>query len=114
MTDTDQPKLFCKKCNFQAKGSAQWLKHIETSKHNRDGQKKEKTCEICNKTFSNHFTLKIHNLSAHSSKEERSKHKFYCNDCDYVFISELYHQQHCKGITHKNVVKVNESLLKNL
>ena len=35
-------KLFCEKCNFQSKGPAQWLNHIETAKHKRDGEKKIK------------------------------------------------------------------------
>ena len=113
MSENNINKLFCEKCNFQSKGPAQWLKHIETEKHKRDGLKKEKTCDICNKTFSNHFTLKIHKLSTHSTKEERKQHKYYCDDCDYVFISESYYIQHCKGIIHKNIVKVNESF-KNL
>jgi hypothetical protein len=117
MTDTNinlkKNKLYCEKCNFQSKNSDEWLKHIESGKHKRDGQKKPKTCEICNRTFSNHSTLKIHNLSTHSTKEERSKYKYYCDKCDYVFISELYYLQHCKGITHKNIIKVIESLDKN-
>ena len=103
-------KLYCDKCKFQSKGPAQWLKHIESEKHKRDGEKKTKICLICNKTFSNHFTYKIHNLSTHVSKEERMKHKYYCNICDYVFISELYYLQHCKGVIHLNRNKVLELL----
>ncbi len=104
-------KLYCDKCKFQPKGPAQWLKHIESGKHKRDGQKKPKTCNICNKTYSNHFTYKIHELSTHATKEERSRHTYYCNICDYVFISELFYLQHCKGIIHKNKIKVIELLL---
>ena len=107
-------KLFCEKCNFQSKGPAQWLNHIETAKHKRYGEKKSKTCTICNKTYSNHFTYKIHNLSTHATKEERSTYKYYCDICDYVFISELYYIQHCKGILHNNRIKVLESLNTNL
>ena len=51
MTEIKHDKLYCEICNFQAKGPAQWLKHIETEKHKRGGTKKEKTCNICNKTF---------------------------------------------------------------
>ena len=103
-------KLFCNKCNFQSKGPAEWLKHIESAKHKRDGEKKTKICVICNKTYSNHFTYKIHNLSIHATKEERSTYKYYCEKCDYIFISELYYLQHCKGITHINRIKALESL----
>ena len=102
--------MYCEKCNFQSKGPAQWLNHIESAKHKRDGEKKQKICTLCNKSFSNHFTYKIHNLSIHATKEERSTYKYYCDKCDYVFISKLYYIQHCKGITHKNRIKVLESL----
>jgi Zn finger protein HypA/HybF involved in hydrogenase expression len=111
--DEKSLKLYCEKCNFQSKGPAQWLIHIESAKHKRDGKKKTKTCTICNITYSNHFTYKIHNLSTHATKEERSKHKYYCQQCDYVFISELFYLQHCKGIIHRNRIKVLESLNTN-
>jgi len=44
MSDSNERslKLYCDKCNFQSKGPSQWLKHIESSKHNRNGEKKQK------------------------------------------------------------------------
>lgn len=36
-------------------------------------------------------------LLAHASKEERAKEKYYCDTCDYVFISESYLDKHIKG-----------------
>ncbi len=42
------------------------------------------------------------------SEEERSKSKYYCDVCDKVFFSSLYHDSHMKGIKHKNLVKLYE------
>ena len=44
-------------------------------------------------------------LSAHSTKEERSKEKYYCVICDYVFISKLYMDSHISGKFHNCRVK---------
>ena len=101
---------YCEKCNFQSTCPVIWLRHIESQKHKRNGKKKPLICTHCNKSLSNHFTLKIHILTSHSSKEERSKQKYYCDSCDYVFVSKLYYEKHCGGKLHKNVVKTLESL----
>ena len=44
----------------------------------------------------------------HSTKEERSKSKYYCEDCDKAYFSPLYYQSHLKGMKHLNQVKINE------
>jgi len=44
----------CEKCNFNATRPAEWLTHIETKKHKRNGQPKSKICNICNKEFTSH------------------------------------------------------------
>ena len=102
--------LFCQNCNFQATRPAEWLIHIDTEKHKRGGIKKIKDCTICNMTFTNHFAYKIHTLSQHATKEERSQYKYYCNVCDKVYISELYLLQHNKGKQHSNMIKTITSL----
>lgn len=40
----------------------------------------------------NHWNLKMHKLTQHSTLEERTKSKYYCNICDLVFFSQLYHK----------------------
>jgi len=103
---------YCNLCNFQSRGAAEWIRHIKSSKHLRNGEPKTKQCDDCNRSFANHFMLKIHKLTFHSSKEERSKHKYYCEFCDYVFISQLFYQRHCDGKQHKNIIIALESLKK--
>lgn len=44
----------------------------------------------------------------HNTKEERSKSKYYCNECDTVFFSLIYYNKHMTGIKHSNQLKVNE------
>ena len=100
----------CEKCNFETYKAAEWLIHIETAKHKRDGKAKSKTCETCNIEFATHWLQKMHNLKTHATKEERSKHKYYCNICDYIFFSKLYLDKHTNGIVHKNLAKALDSI----
>jgi hypothetical protein len=52
----------------------------------------------------------MHVLKIHGTIEERSKQKYYCNVCDYVFFSKLYLDKHTNGIVHKNLVKALDSI----
>lgn len=106
--------LYCECCKFQATRPSEWLIHIESNKHKRDGKPKTKICNICNKEFANHFIMKIHMLSTHASREEKLKHKYYCKVCDIIFLSELYYIQHNKGKKHNNMVKILNMLNKNI
>ena len=36
-------------------------------------------CKNCEYIANNHWNLKMHNLSSHTTKEERSKQKYYCD-----------------------------------
>ena len=103
-------KLYCEKCKFQAVRPAEWLRHIASKKHLRDGKKLEKFCDICNKEIANHFLYKLHMLAIHATPEERSKQKYYCDVCDVVFISKLFYDKHCSGKIHNNVVKALDAL----
>jgi hypothetical protein len=58
--------------------------------------------------------MKLHFLSNHSTKEERSKEKYYCSDCDMVFFSPSYMNAHMEGIKHKNYVEAINELNKVL
>jgi len=50
-------------------------------------------------------------LSAHCTKEERSQYKYYCSECDLIFISKLYHDKHKSGKIHNNRIKASKSVI---
>jgi hypothetical protein len=54
----------------------------------------------------------MHVIANHSSKEERSKQKYYCSYCDSVFFSPLYLDNHNKSIVHNNNV-INKKISVN-
>jgi hypothetical protein len=101
---------YCEKCKFQANRPAEWLIHIETQKHKRDGKVKSTICTICDTEFKTHWICKMHVLKLHAPKEERSKCKYYCDTCDVVFFSKLFLDKHCSGKVHLNLVKALNSL----
>jgi len=104
--------LFCKKCNFKAKSPASWLIHLNSKKHSNVDNCLLKSCDLCDKTFSNHFKLKMHNLANHATIEQKRNFKYYCHTCDLIFISEIFMVRHIFGKHHKNVIRVLESINK--
>ena len=100
---------FCEKCNFTAIKPSDWLRHIETEKHKRDGEKKMAKCDKCDIEYSSNWSLNQHYLIYHATKEEREKHKFYCKQCDVVFFSKIYMIRHMNGKVHKNLEKALNS-----
>jgi hypothetical protein len=50
----------------------------------------------------------MHNLSSHTTKEERSKQKYYCDICDNVFFCSAYYNKHINGKRHKNMLEFVE------
>ena len=50
------------------------------------------------------MNYKNHYLVIHDTKEERSKQKYYCTDCDQVFFCSLYMDKHMNGKIHKNLI----------
>ena len=108
----DNEKLYCECCNYTATANTFWLKHLETQKHKRNGQKKTTECDLCDYKSISHWNVKMHKIQKHSTKEERSKMKFYCGECDVVSMCQLYFDKHLAGIRHKNQVLVNKSFAK--
>ena len=106
-------KQVCDKCNYTANKPFEWIKHIKTEKHNREGEKKESKCLICDNIFVSKWALNQHNLIHHSTKEERSKHKYYCNYCDVVFFMEKNYTKHNSGKIHDNMVKIYNYNIEN-
>ena len=86
---TDKEEIFCKLCNYKTTNRTYWLKHIESQKHLRNGEKKTTKCNLCDYESNTHWNIKVHKLQIHASSEERQKCKFYCNICDYVFFCKI-------------------------
>ena len=63
---------------------------------------KNVNCKNCDYIANNHWNLKMHYFSAHATKEERSKQKYYCEICDNVFFCEAYYKKHINGKRHIN------------
>ena len=91
-------------CKYNAIKPSDWIRHINSSKHQRDGNKKTKKCDKCDTEFFSHWNLKHHILVTHATIEERKKEKYYCSDCDQVFFCSQYMKKHLNGKRHKNYV----------
>ena len=94
----------CELCNYTTIKPSDWIKHINSGKHQRNGNKKTKKCDICDIEFVCHWNYKNHNLVVHETKEERAKQKYYCSDCDQVFFCSQYMKKHLEGKRHKNYI----------
>ena len=94
-------KYYCEKCNHGSNSNSDFLKHIKSNKHIRGGLK-QKICLECNRECFNHWNLKQHNLTQHSTLEEREKgFKYYCKICDYGSISKDLFERHLNTDRHK-------------
>jgi hypothetical protein len=98
----------CIDCNYHTTKPSDWVKHVDSKKHERHGGKKESKCNKCDYKAFNHWNLKIHILSQHSTLEERIKSKYYCDSCDRVFFSQLYKDRHDNGKRHSLYVRAIE------
>jgi hypothetical protein len=101
-------KYNCECCKLNTSSTSIWLKHLGSAKHKRNGNPISHKCQFCEFETKTSWNFKIHNLSQHSTKEERSKYKYYCEICDKVLFSPLFKETHIKGIKHKNLVLLNE------
>ena len=101
-------KYNCECCKLNKSCTAIWLKHLDSAKHKRHGEPKFHKCDLCEFQTKTSWNYKLHKLSQHSTKEERSNSKYYCNICDVVFFSPLYYNSHMKGSKHKNLVLLDE------
>jgi hypothetical protein len=101
--DKNKKKFYCYLCKYKTTMSADWLKHINSKKHERQGKPKTKKCDKCDYEALTHWNLKQHKLTQHSTLEERSKSKYYCELCDLVFFCSAYKKKHEEGKRHKNL-----------
>ena len=97
-------KYTCQCCNYNTNIRTSWHLHIMSDKHNRNGEKKSTKCELCDYESVSHWNVKLHILSKHSTKEERSKHKYYCDTCDTAFFCSLYMERHNNGKKHNKLL----------
>lgn len=106
-------KLYCKKCNYKTDRNFDWLKHIASKKHLRDGNKKPAKiykCDVCDHESCSHWNIKVHKLQMHATKEERAKCKYYCEVCDLTFFCSQYKKSHDTGKRHLTKLEVKKSL----
>ena len=64
-------RLFCKLCNYGTDVTSNWLAHVESQKHKRNGEKKPTKCDVCGYESTTHWNIQIHKFAMHSTKEER-------------------------------------------
>ena len=102
--------FYCKHCDYTTNKPSDWLKHVDTQKHKRLGEKKTHSCNNCEYECKTSWNMKLHTLTQHSSKEEREKQKYYCSDCDIVFFTLSSKNSHIDGIKHKNYVEAIKEL----
>jgi hypothetical protein len=106
----DIKKYYCENCNFKSNFPSEWIVHIKSKKHERLGKPKTYICTNCNYEGLNHWNLKMHLITQHTTKEERSKQKYYCSVCDKVFFCNTYYVKHNEGKTHKNRILAEKYL----
>jgi hypothetical protein len=102
MDEVKKEAFYCHLCEYKSSNCTNWLKHVRTQKHLRNGKPKSSKCNLCDYETSSHWNLKLHMLSQHSNKEEREKQKYYCEICDLVFFCNSYKNKHLNGKIHKN------------
>ena len=101
-------KYNCNCCEYKTKFPSEWLKHLDSEKHKRNGEKKSKFCDLCDYESTSHWNVKIHKLSQHATLEEKQKHKYYCNNCDQIFFCKLYYDNHNSSKKHLNIIKIQQ------
>ena len=115
MVDENNKKYNCEFCFFYTNYASEWNKHTKSMKHQRNGQPKETikdnyNCDKCEYKGDTHWNLKMHNITQHSTQEEREQQKYYCKDCDKVFFCSTYLNKHNNGVVHKNKVIANQTI----
>lgn len=107
---TNKEEINCKLCNYKTTKTSDWMKHIQSQKHQRNGEKKTTKCDLCDYESNTHWNIKAHKLKIHATPEDRSKQKYYCSICDVVFFCKIYQNKHNIGKIHLNKLKVLETL----
>ena len=107
-----ESKYTCILCKYETTYPSEWIKHTKTKKHERFGKPKSSKCDKCDYEGFNHWNLKQHILSIHSTLEERKQSKYYCMTCDVVFFCSAYMNKHINGKHHKIKVDANNILMK--
>lgn len=96
-------EFYCYLCEYKTAINGDWLKHINSKKHQREGKPKTTKCDCCDYEASTHWNLKQHILTQHATLEERKNSKYYCKTCDLVFFCGAYMKKHIEGKNHKNL-----------
>jgi hypothetical protein len=73
MDNTDIIKKYnCPLCNYKTNKPSDWIKHINSEKHARNGRRKPINCDICNIDSLTHWNYKMHMITNHSTKQASS------------------------------------------
>jgi len=106
--NTNEIKYNCECCNYKCLYPAHWKQHIESEKHKNQGKRKtrsdkvlEPKCKHCEYKTNNLTCMKVHNLTQHSSKEDRKiNFKYYCDKCDFGTYADILFTRHNETKKH--------------
>jgi hypothetical protein len=108
MESKPTPKFICDKCDYKCDYPAHWAQHIESAKHLNDGKRQPRCdkildphCSLCDYKTNNSGCMKTHQLTKHSTVEERKQgFKFYCDKCDFGTFAEILFTRHLETKKH--------------
>jgi hypothetical protein len=98
-------KFNCNTCDYHTNIIQNWNNHIISERHTRGG-KKTTRCSHCIYIAKTHYNLQQHILSQHATKEEKIKHKYYCEICDVLSTCEQYYLKHISSNKHKKRLQI--------
>ena len=99
-------KFHCQSCNYACTYKSEFNKHLKSAKHKRGGTPINYDCDICNYASNSSWSLKIHIVNTHMSKEEKKELQYYCDVCDCLCFSQLYYNTHIDSKEHN--AKIND------
>ena len=104
-------KFHCQSCNYACTYKSEFNKHLKSAKHKRGGAPINYDCNICNYVSNSSWSLKIHIVNTHMTKEEKKELQYYCDVCDCLCFSQLYYNTHIDSKDHN--ARINEQSSNN-
>ena len=109
----NQKKFHCETCNYSAVYKSEFNKHLKSAKHKRGGKYTDYKCNECDYKGLNKWNLTVHQATTHYTIEQKKKLKYYCEICDFISFSELYHNNHINSTHHKSNEIIHNSKIGN-
>ncbi len=91
----------CEACNYTTNRPSDWIKHVKCKKHLKGGVTSVHNCSDCDYSTKFKWLYDHHQITQHSTLEERKQQKYYCDICDYVFHNDTQLKKHLDGKHHK-------------